>query len=178
MYNNKSETKSGFKLMSYHYRAVELRYSGTIHKEIAEILRGEFGKNFSDSKVRHWFAGGGLLETYFLDYSRKENERRRNEVIERMKTILPKIPEKFEQLLDRVMVAPFTGEKIIDKETNKPVPQLDSVTINTLKTLCDILGFKITDEGTVEDPLDRYFDRAEQEIEAKKDGNKGTDKPA
>ena len=164
--------------MAYHHEAVELRYSGKPYAEVAAILTEKYKRDFRDATVRRWFMTKGILESEYLDYSKKENERRRNLILEEIKKLLPMIPAKFQQLLERVATHPFTGAKLKD-ENNQTIPKLDTVTVTTLKTLCEILGFKVEAGGEVSDPVDRYFERLDEEVAAEEaaKAEKNADQP-
>src|SRR3990167_9370763 len=129
-------------LQAHHHVAIEMRYVGKTYSQIAEDLTAQFKRDFRADVVARWFRSNGILELEYLDYARKENDRRRQFVVEELKKVIPKIPLKFEQLLDRTYMIPIkkTGEVV-----NTNIPQLDIVTVSTLKTLCEILGFKIQD---------------------------------
>lgn len=152
------------KLMAYHFEAVELRYLGQTYGAIAAELQKKYGKDFRDDRVRRWFARDGILEAMYNDYSAKENERRRKLMLAELQKLYPKIPAKFQALLDRVKRHPFTGKELIDEKTNKPIEQVDQTTLKTLVALANLLGFKVTALPEDEDPVDRYFDRAEGEL--------------
>ncbi|OGX31833.1 MAG: hypothetical protein A2787_06525 [Omnitrophica WOR_2 bacterium RIFCSPHIGHO2_01_FULL_48_9] len=142
-------TKINFR--GYHYAAVELRYEGKTYSTVAEELAKRYHKDFHAQSVRRWFMRGGILETEYLDFASKENERRRQLVFEELKKILPKIPQKFDALLER------------RDETGRE--KLDSVTLGTLKVLCEILDFKVKAGPPAEDPLDRFFNRLDRETD-------------
>ncbi len=150
--------------MAYHYRAVELRYAGKNYPEIAEALTTEFKKDFTHDRMRKWFARKGILETQYLDYAKKENERRRQEIMEEAKKILPLIPQKYHDLLTKRFVINAISGEFIKDENGKKVEKLDSITVNALRNFCEMLGFKIENADSGGDPLEEYFDRAEEEL--------------
>jgi hypothetical protein len=148
----------------WHYRAVELRYEGKTYEEIVEGIKQEFGKQFHIASIRKWFSRGELLHNEYIDYAKKENERRRQLVLEELKKIAPLIPTKIQELLtSRYLVA--WGKKVVDPETGKPMPMLDSTTVKTLALLAEMLGFKVESNDVAGDPLDEYFDRNDAELE-------------
>lgn len=146
MTNDKQQqNKKELKLQAYHFRAIELRYSGNTYKEVATQLETEFKKSFKDQTIRFWFSKNGQLDELYLDYARQENDRRRQHMREELKKLLPEIPKKFEALLNR--------------------PQIDTLTLRTVKELCSVLGFKLQGDDDTQDALDEFFDRVEDEIE-------------
>src|SRR3972149_4244680 len=96
-----TDEKKEVKLMAYHYRAVELRYQGHTFPEVTRTITEEYQKDFKDTRVRNWFTSRGILFRLYLDYARQESERRRQLVLEEMKKLLPKLPQKLQELLDR-----------------------------------------------------------------------------
>jgi len=154
----KKRKKYEFKLQKYHYEAIEMRYRGLTYKEICKELQKTSPRPVKESTIMNWFSRRGMLGKEYLDYAKKENHRRRQVVLEELKKIVLKIPAKYDALLDRV--------------DSKGGEKLDMVTRATLKDLCELLGFKFEPEGS-SDPLDDYFDRAEQEIK-KEDADKAS----
>lgn len=91
---------------------------------------------------------GGILEQEYIDYAKKENERRRRVVAEEMKKIIPKIPQKYVEILERSIES-------LDPET---VVKRDNVTVKLLKDLCLLLGFKLNeDDSDAESVLAKYL---------------------
>lgn len=150
--------------MAYHYKAIEMRYVGKKYEEICEALTLEFKKDFLEQRVRRWFMRGGILEALYDDFAKKENDRRRMQIMEEAKKLLPLIPQKYHDLLTkRFAINGITGEFIKD-ENGKKVEKLDSITVNALRNFCEMLGFKMQDASDGSDPLEDYFDRAEEEL--------------
>lgn len=62
-------------LTKYHKAALELKYRGTLYRDIAEKLTERFskevGRTFSEQTVKDWFKEGGTL---FEDYRKYESE--------------------------------------------------------------------------------------------------------
>lgn len=161
--------------MAYHHRAIELRYMGNTYEEVAQKLKEEFQKEFQNIRLRQWFRSGGILEALYLDYSKKENDRRRQLTLEKMKSVLDMIPEKYIALLNQRFETDLFGKKILD-ENGKPIPKLDSVTAKILKDICEMMGFKVEGNSDGSDPLDEYFTRAEQELAKKHVSTQGDSK--
>jgi hypothetical protein len=148
--------KGNMKLMAYHYKAIELRYDGLKYHEISTELTNQFKRDFLDQTVRRWFAKGGMLEHEYLDYTDKENDRRRRYMISEFKKLIPIIPKKFDELLNERMTK--TGKK------------LDIVTVATLKLMMESLGLKIEAQPLNDkDPLDEFFDRQDEVMEKEND---------
>ncbi len=143
--------KKKFELRGYHHQAIEFRYEGKTYKEITTLLTEKYQKPFKVDTIRRWFISSGLLEKEYIDYAKKENERRKQFVLEELKKLIPKIPITFDALLGRK-----------DKDGNK---KLDAVTIRTLELLCEILNFKVEPGSDTTNPVDEYFDRLEKELE-------------
>lgn len=157
---NETKGKKIFKKMSYHYRAVELRYEGKTYQEIADILTRESHKDFNDSaRIRRWFMSGGILEKDYSDYAKKENERRRRVTLEELKKIVPTIPIKFQEVLERkyFYINKKTGDIV---ETDKNI--VDKTTVTALLGLCKILGFQIDPPEAEDDPLDKYLEKLDE----------------
>lgn len=142
--------KKKFELKGFHYQAIEFRYEGKTYNEITTLLTEKYQKPFKENTVRHWFTSKRFLEKEYIDYAKKENDRRRQVVLEELKKIVPKIPLKFDALLERK-----------GKFGN---PILDMVTVSTLKYLCEILNFKVEPGNDMSNPVDEYFDRLEKEL--------------
>ena len=144
--------------------AIELRYEGKTYSEISMLLSQKFKFDFKEGTVRKWFQRGGMLELMYLDYARKENDRRRQVIVEELKKVTQVIPEKYSDILNRQLTN-------LDDEGQL---KANEVVRKTLKDLCDILGFKIQpDDNADRDPLDDYFSRAEEEHK-KKNNAEGT----
>lgn len=150
-------------LSKLHMRAIELRYEGKTHAEISEVLTNEFGKKHKLDKIMHWFAHGGRLELAYLDFAKKENERRRQLVMEQMKQVLELIPQKALELLSRKATNPFTGETLRDKD-GKPISKADMVTVATLKLLMEALGFKVPAGTDEHDPMEEWIEQMKAEL--------------
>jgi len=155
--DKKKEKEKDFKFQGYHYKAIEKRYHGKSYLEISTELSAEFNKAIRHQTVRRWFMRGGILESEYVDYCSKENDRRQKAMFQQMKKIVIKIPAKFDELLERQIYAKDkqTGEIV---ETG--IKQCDMVTVQTLKLIVEMLGLKEAPKDG-EDPLDAYFDRLE-----------------
>lgn len=145
------KTPKEFKFRRYHFLAIELRYQGKTYKEITENLTTVFKVSFRPDRIGHWFATDGILEKAYIDYARKENERIRRFIHEELKKLLPRIPKKLEELLQR--------------RDEFGQPKLDAVTLGAIRTLCDLLDLKESiqegPEGT-QNRVDEYFERLEE----------------
>ena len=144
--------KKEFKYMSYHYRAIELRYRGEKYESISLILSTEFKKEFKNQRIRRWFNNGGILDAMYLDYAVKENDRRRKVVMEELKKITGEIPTGYANLIEAL-------------KNDLTDPKSASVFRQTLKDLSELLGFKVDDNIGDGDPLKDYFNKAEEELE-------------
>lgn len=152
------------KLMAYHYEAIEQRYLGNTYPAVAEYLTGKYKRDFNPETVRWWFSQKGYLFDLYIDYAARENERRRRLMQEELRKLVPSIPKKFADLLNRVQRVPFTGEVLKDPDSKKEIDKLDMTTVAALKLLCEILDFKRIGEDTPGNPIDEYFDRLENEV--------------
>lgn len=147
--------KQKMRLRSYHHEAIEQCYLGKTYRKIAEYLNEKYTKTFTRNTISKWFMRNGFLEKEYLDFSRKESERRRRFVIEEMKKIISMIPEKYIEIIGR-------DTKNLDPKT---LIKRDTVTLRMLKDLCTLLGFRIDISEDEPDPLDVYFDQEEKKIE-------------
>ncbi len=77
MTQNDTKTENVKKLYELHEIAIEMRYAGNTYEEISKALTDKFDKNHTPGKVRRWFQSGGMLDKPYFDYAKKENERRR-----------------------------------------------------------------------------------------------------
>lgn len=152
-------------LLGLHHRAIELRYLGYTYKQICETLAIEFPagkrKTFHESTVRRWYMRGGILEAPYYDYCKKENERRRQLMVEDMKKLLPMIPPVLQQLLDRKVVIYNAATK---SYTMSKDSKLDMVTVQTVKLILSTMGFQLDGGEAGTDPADKFFDRLDSEI--------------
>ena len=139
------------KLQAVHYRAIELRYLGSTYKQVSELLKKEFKKNHGEHKVRRWFMSGGMLEAEYLDYSEKENERRRRLVLEDMKKITTLIPTAYEELFKKLVA-----------ELKKPEATHETLR-KLLRDLSELLDIKLErSEAKRQSTIDAFFDRLER----------------
>ena len=134
-----------------------MRYEGMKYKHIVEQLEKEFKlkQPIKEATVKFWFSNHGRLSDVYLDYMKKENERRRRLVHHELQKVVQLLPNKIHSLMTRK-----------DKDGKE---KLDKVTLGTVKTILDTLGFKMEPTDETEDPVDRYFDRAEEEIKNEDD---------
>ncbi len=159
------------RLFEMHYKALEYRYGGFTYKEIAEALNKEYPKMPPPyERIKKWFEVGGIVEQPYIDYAKKENDRRRQHLRQKMEGLLTQLPDKFRELInERFVINPFSGEVIKD-EKGKPIPKRDKVLLDALNSLAAMMGFKIEQsEGEAEeDPVDRFFRLAEEKAQAEK----------
>ena len=151
-----NRAKREFKYMAYHYEAIELRYQGMTYEEISVALGTKYNKEFQNKRLRAWFASKGILERMYMDFAKKENDRRRQVVLEEIKKITSKIPKGYADLIKTL-------------EGNLVDPKSAGVFRQTLKDLCEILGFKVEPTGDGSNPLDDFFDKQDEELGLKKD---------
>jgi hypothetical protein len=142
------------KLYGQHMRAIELRYQGNTYQKISDILTQEFGgQKLIEPRIRRWFNRGGVLDAEYLDYAKKENERRRRHIVEEMKKVTAEIPKNYSKILNRDESS-LSPSKLIGR---------DLVLKGVLKDLCQLLGFKIEDTSD-SDKLDEFWDEMEEEV--------------
>lgn len=157
---SKDKEPGAKKYQAHHILAVQLRYQGLTHKEIAEHLAREFSRKVTPDTLRAWFRRDGYLNALYSDYAHQENEQMILLAREKMKKMLPTALEKLEDLLKKRFAYSMVGEPILDEEGN-PVEKLDQVTHKAIVTILQSVGFKLEDMDTT-DPVDAYFDRAEE----------------
>lgn len=148
-------------LQAYHREAIEQRYLGKTHAEVAAFISEKYahGRNvgFKELTVRHWFARAGMLYLPYEEYAKTEDERRRRLLRENMDRLLQRVPKILEKLLDRKYVEqlPDGSFKITNME------RLDSVTLGTVRLILKAGGQNLIDDD--DDPADRFFDRLDGE---------------
>ena len=125
-------------ITSVELRAIQLRYDGRSHQEITDILKQETQQEYKVDTLRKWFMRGGKLDEEYLEYARAENEQRRQVVMEEIKKLVPIIPIRLSQLLNRKKYNMFGA--MVKDEAGNPVLNLDRVTIETIAQICNLLG--------------------------------------
>lgn len=130
--NEKNTEQTG--LRKFHYEAVELRYQGKTYDEISRELTERHKRDFHLKTVASWFYSGGLLEEVYIDYSRKENNRRRRTMLEEMKKVSVKLPIGYDKLYN----------KLIQELDNPENDKADETFRKLLKDLAEIFGIKIS----------------------------------
>lgn len=141
-----------YRLQTYHYRAIELRYEGNTYQQIGGFIAVEYHLFRTESAIRKWFGRNGLCEKEYDDYATKENARRRNLMQHELKKLVGKIPQKIERLLDRL------------DDTGQP----DMVVVQTLKLLAMLLSLvpkEMDSDGSI-DKVEEYV-RSLQAIPSK-----------
>lgn len=150
-------------LMGYHYAAVELRYEGKTYKEIVVEIAKVFSKAIRESKVRDWFAKGGILHEEYAKFALDENERRRADLRQRIKALASDIPKIMEETLFQPLRNPFTGQVIRD-EAGNPVYVRNKTTNDAVRIIAELSGFNLKEadeDAQLEDRLEMYFKRLE-----------------
>lgn len=147
---------------AWHFVAIERRYMGETYEQIQMFLEEKFKRKFRSSSLRRWFMRGGVLHDRYFEYAAAENERRRREVQEQLKSMTSLIPKKLTEILENRYVRTKDGDYFRLEDGGEKIPVLDMVTVAALKQLSELLGFKV-DGGPTGDPVDRFFERIEDE---------------